>query len=139
MNINALRPFKGYGPIRETFNDANANYKSLQIDVNRRFSDGFSYGVAYTHSSCKDDGSAQRDVIPDAYDAHFLWGPCNQDTRQVAVINTIYQIPFFRKSSNHMLKTVAGGWQVTETDRGQREVVVHRAQDQPGELAGLVA
>ena len=57
---------------------------------------GLSYGFAYTLSSCSDDGSAQRDVIPDAYDAHFLWGPCDYDNTHVAVINFIYQLPFFR-------------------------------------------
>jgi hypothetical protein len=113
VNINALRPYKGYGPIRETFNDANARYNSLQVDFNRRFTNGLSYGLAYTLSKCEDDGSSQRDVIPDAYDAHFLWGACNQDTRQVAVINWIYQLPFFSKTGNRVLKAVAGGWQVT--------------------------
>ena len=81
--------------------------------MNRRFSNGLSYGFAYTLSKCMDDGSNQRDVIPDAYDATFLWGPCDYDTRHVAVINFIYQIPFFRTSSNRALKAVAGGWQVT--------------------------
>jgi hypothetical protein len=113
VNINALRPYKGYGPIRETFNDANSSYNGFQLEFNRRFSNGLSYGFAYTLSKCMDNGSAQRDVIPDAYDASFLWGPCTYDTRQVAVINWIYQLPFFRGSSNRALKAVAGGWQIT--------------------------
>ena len=113
VNINALRPFKGYGPIRQTYNDANSRYNSLQLELNRRFSNGLSYGAAYTLSKCKDDGSAQRDVIPDAYDAKFLYGPCNQDTRNIVVINWIYQLPFFNKTSNRALKAVAGGWQIT--------------------------
>lgn len=113
VNINALRPFKGYGPIRETFNDANSIYNGLQLELNRRFNNGLSYGVAYTLSKCSDDGSNQRDVIPDAYDAKFLWGPCDYDARHIAVINWIYQLPFFRNSSNRALKAVAGGWQIT--------------------------
>ena len=113
VNINALRPFLGYGPIRETFNDANSIYNGLQLELNRRFNNGLSYGVAYTMSSCKDDGSSQRDVIPDAYDATFLWGPCDYDARHVMVINWIYQLPFFRKSTNKAMRAVAGGWQIT--------------------------
>jgi hypothetical protein len=113
VNINALRPYKGYGPIRQTYNDANSMYNGLQLELNRRFSNGLSYGFAYTLSKCMDDGSAQRDVIPDAYDATFLWGPCNQDTRHVAVINFIYQLPFFRNSNSRALRAVAGGWQIT--------------------------
>jgi len=113
VNINALRPYKGYGPIRETFNDANSMYNGLQLELNRRFTNGLSYGVAYTLSKCMDSGSDQRDVIPDAYDASFLWGPCNYDARHVMVINWIYQLPFFRRSNNRMLRAVAGGWQIT--------------------------
>ncbi len=113
INVNALRPYKGYGPIRETFNDANSIYSGLQLELNRRFTNGLSFGFAYTLSKCSDDGSAQRDVIPDTYDAHYLWGPCDYDTRHVAVINWIYQLPFFRNSSSRVLKSVAGGWQIT--------------------------
>ena len=38
-------------------------YNGLQLSANRRFSHGFSFGVAYTYSKSMDDGSAQRDVI----------------------------------------------------------------------------
>ncbi len=113
INVNALRPFKGYGPIRETFNDANSTYNAFQLGVNRRFSAGFSYGLAYTWSKCMDDGSAQRDVIPNLYDASQLWGRCDYDTPHVAVINWIYELPFFRGSSSRLARGVAGGWQVT--------------------------
>jgi hypothetical protein len=113
VNINALRPYKGYGPIRETFNDANSRYNGLQLELNRRFSNGLSFGFAYTLSKCMDNGSAQRDVIPDAYDATYLWGPCTYDTRHVAVINWIYQLPFFRQSNSRALRAIAGGWQIT--------------------------
>jgi hypothetical protein len=112
-NENYYRPYKGFGAIRETFNDANSMYNSMQVEVTRRFSQGFSYGLAYTLSQCKDDGSAQRDVIPDAYDASFLWGPCTYDSRHVAVINFIYQLPFFRTSSSRIARAMLGGWQMT--------------------------
>jgi hypothetical protein len=113
VNINALRPYKGYGPIRETFDDANSIYNGFQLELNRRFHNGLSFGFAYTLSKCEDSGSAQRDVIPDTYDAGFLWGPCDYDTHQVAVINWIYQLPFFRNAGSRALKAVAGGWQIT--------------------------
>src|SRR5712671_3690276 len=37
VNINALRPYKGFGSIRETDNVANSRYDSLQVAWNRRF------------------------------------------------------------------------------------------------------
>ena len=53
LNVNALRPYKGFGPIRETFNDANSSYNALQVELSRRFKNGLSYGVAYTYSIFK--------------------------------------------------------------------------------------
>ena len=113
VNVNALRPYKGFGPIRETYNDANSSYNALQLELTRRFKNGLSYGVAYTYSKCMDSGSNQRDVIPDAYDAGFLWGPCDYDVRNMLLINGIYNLPFFRNSSSKAAKALLGGWQVT--------------------------
>lgn len=113
VNENALRPYKGFGPIRLTNNEANSMYHGFQIGVNRRFASGFSYGFAYTLSKSEDDGSTQRTILPNAYDAHYLWGPSNFDTRHVAVANFIYELPFLKNSSNGFMKTVLGGWQVS--------------------------
>jgi len=112
-NVNQLRPYKGYGPIRETFNDANSSYNAFQLDLTRRFSKGLSYGVAYTYSKCMDNGSNQRDVIPDAYDASYLWGPCDYDVRHILIPNFIYELPFFRNSDHKALRAIAGGWELT--------------------------
>lgn len=99
VNPDFLRPFKGFGVIRVTNNDANATYHGLQIGATRRFTQGLSYGVAYTYSKSMDDGSAQRDVIPDAFDAHPLWGPSSFDRRHVMVVAGIYELPVFRDHS----------------------------------------
>ncbi len=107
-----LRPFKGFGPIRSTNNEANSTYNGLQVGLNRRFSKGFMYGVAYTFSKSSDDGSNQRDIIPNAFDAHTLWGPSAFDTRHILTINYIYQLPFFRDTSTWSGKLL-GGWQIT--------------------------
>src|SRR5258707_11271158 len=37
INVNALRPFKGYGSIRETDNVASSTYNAFQVSWNRRF------------------------------------------------------------------------------------------------------
>src|SRR3954468_17485392 len=58
-----------------------------------------------------DNGSNQRDVIPNTYDAHNLWGPSEFDNRHTLVANFLYEIPF--KPGNPVLKQVIGGWQVS--------------------------
>jgi hypothetical protein len=112
INTDYLRTYKGYGAIRVTNNDANSLYHGFQTSLTRRFSKGLSFGVAYTFSHSWDDGSNQRDVIPNSYDAHNMWGPSAFDTRHVAVINWIYEIPFLR-NTNTLTGKLLGNWQIT--------------------------
>jgi hypothetical protein len=113
VNVNAMRPYLGYGPIRRQYDNAKSRYNGLQLSVNRRFLNGLSYGLAYTYSKCMDDGSDKKDLIPDSTNATYLWGPCTMDTRHLMVINTIYELPFMKHGGNGLLRAVAGGWQVT--------------------------
>ena len=48
VNVAALRPYKGYGVIRLSENAASSKYHSLQISADRRYTNGFKFGVAYT-------------------------------------------------------------------------------------------
>jgi hypothetical protein len=118
VNPDFLRPYKGFGVIRVTNNDANATYHGLQIGATRRFTQGLSYGVAYTYSKSMDDGSAQRDVIPNAFDAHPLWGPSSFDRRHVMVVAGIYELPVFRDHSKWTGKLL-GGWTISEISQFQ--------------------
>ncbi len=112
INLDALRPYKGYNSIRETDNVASSRYNSLQVSWNRRFTNGFLFGLSYTLASAKDNGSAQRDIIPNTYDAHNLWGNSYFDVRHVLIINYLYELPFFRGQNSILSKTL-GGWQVS--------------------------
>ncbi len=112
VNLDALRPYLGYNSIRQTDNVASSRYNSLQVSWNRRFSKGLSFGVAYTLSKSMDDGSNQRDIIPDTYYAHNLWGPSEFDARHVFIANFLYELPFLR-SQQHWYGKIAGGWQLS--------------------------
>jgi len=112
VNLDALRPYLGYNSIRQTDNVASSMYNALQATWNRRFSKGLSFGVTYTYSKSNDSGSAQRDIIPDTYDASNLWGPSNYDVRHIFISNFLYELPLFR-SQQHWYGKVAGGWQLS--------------------------
>jgi predicted heme/steroid binding protein len=112
VNLDALRPYKGYNSIRETDNVASSRYNSFQLSWNRRFAAGLMAGVSYTLSKSTDDGSNQRDILPDTYNAHNLWGPSDFDTRHVLMINYLYALPFF-KAQNTLAGKVLGGWQIS--------------------------
>ncbi len=112
VNLDALRPYKGYNSIRETDNVANSMYNSLQVSATKRFSRGFLFGISYTLSKMMDDGSAQRDIIPDTYDAHNLWGQSGLDVRHVFIANYLYELPFFHEGHG-FAHTALGGWQIS--------------------------
>ncbi len=112
INVNALRPFKGFGTIRRTDNVANSMYNSLQVAWNRRFNSGLQFGASYTYSKSMDNGSNQRDVVPDTYDISMLWGPSEFDARHIFVANYLYQLPFFHSRSGFVGKAL-GGWQIS--------------------------
>jgi hypothetical protein len=63
-----LRPYQGYSDISYYAFDAYSNYNSLQASVNRRFSQGLTFGIAYTWSktmtSISDDGTMTRLLNP---------------------------------------------------------------------------
>jgi hypothetical protein len=112
VNINALRPYLGFGSIRQTDNVATSRYNSLQVAWNRRFTGGLLFGVSYTLSKSLDDGSNQRDVVPDTYDTSMLWGPSDFDARHMLVLNYLYELPFF-KNSTALTGKLLGGWQIS--------------------------
>ena len=65
-----------------------------------------------------DDGSSQRDVIPNAYDAHNLWAPSSFDYRHVLIINYVYELPIFRDKTKLSGKLL-GGWQISGVTQAQ--------------------
>ena len=111
-NINAIRPYQGFGSIRRTDNVANSMYNSLQVAWNRRFNSGLQFGASYTLSKSMDNGSNQRDVVPDTYDVSMLWGPSEFDVRHIFVANYLYQLPFFKGKTGFVNKAL-GGWQIS--------------------------
>jgi len=112
VNLDALRPYLGYNSIRQTDNVASSFYNSLQLSWNRRWADGFTGGVAYTYSKSEDDGSAQRDIIPNTYNAAGMWGLSDFDVTHILIVNATYELPFFRNQSTVTAKLL-GGWQLS--------------------------
>ncbi len=118
VNLDSLRPYKGYNSIRSSENVGTSSYNSLQLTWNRRFAEGFMFGAAYTWSHSNDYGSAYRDIVPDTYDYHNLWGPSTFDIRQVMMINYLYELPVgrgkhFGNNWNRGVDALLGGWQIS--------------------------
>jgi Carboxypeptidase regulatory-like domain/TonB-dependent Receptor Plug Domain len=133
INTDYLRPYKGFAILRTTNNDANSTYNALQLNWSKRFAKGLGFGISYTLGSSSDDGSSQRDVIPNAYNAHNLWGPSSFDYRHVLIINYVYELPFF-KDRSRLSGKLLGGWQISGVTQAQtgRPVTIGANQDYAG-------
>jgi hypothetical protein len=112
VNIAALRPYKGYGTIRLAENAGNSKYNSLQISAERRYRNGFKFGVAYTLGHSEDNASGKRDVLFNNYDDTGFWGNSSFDRRHAFGFSYIYDLPFYRQQQGVVGK-IAGGWQIT--------------------------
>jgi hypothetical protein len=118
VNVNILRPYKGFAAIQEEESVVNSFYKSLQITWQRRFTAGSMFQFAYTLSKSMDNSSNYRDIVPDTYNTSNLWGPSEYDARHMVVINYIYALPFF-KDQTRLTGKLLGGWQISGTAQFQ--------------------
>jgi hypothetical protein len=112
---NFLRPYFGWGDINLRSNGYNSNYNSLQISVNRRFTRGLQYGLAYTWS--KTLGVADGDttgISPYFSPRDRNYGRLGFDRPHVFVANYIYDLPKLGTRLNFRpAKWVLDDWQIS--------------------------
>ena len=117
LNDNFLRPYRGYGDINMVMWSGTSNYNGLQVQLNRRYTRGFQYGVAYTFSKTFDyanDDSA--DVNAGRPYKAFNYGPADFDQKHIFTINYIYDIPSLsRKWNNGFVRILLDNWQISGT------------------------
>src|SRR3984957_9128372 len=108
------------------FSAGTSNYNALQIDVNRRFSQGFSVRGVYTFSKALDDGDSLNQttannspgLVSNPFDLRADYGPATFDVRHIGVINAIYDLPFgsgkrYMTDASGFTNKIIGGWAVT--------------------------
>ena len=106
-----------FGPYIAMEPISTSEYNSLQVLVNRRFSQNFQATLNYTHSKCTDDGALGIGTINgalnttpgsvmDPYNQALDHGVCSYDLPDVLRINALYSLPFHKNR-------VVSGWQLT--------------------------
>jgi hypothetical protein len=118
VNVNVLRPYKGFAAIQEEESVVNSQYNGLQITWSRRFTAGSLFNVVYTFSKSMDNGSNYRDIVPDTYNTSNLWAPSEYDARHVVIINYLYDLPFF-KDQTKLTGKLLGGWSLSGASQFQ--------------------
>jgi hypothetical protein len=114
-NTNQRRPF--YPPltlIEVWGSGANANYNSLQLSLDKRFSRGFSIVTSYTLSKSIDDtfGAGTDAMATDPRNFHIERGPSVFDRTHAYVNSFVWDLPF-GQNSGRAVKSLLGGWQIT--------------------------
>jgi len=103
------------------FSEADSSYHALQIDLNRRFSAGFTLRGVYTWSKTIDDGDSlnattsggEPALASNPFNLRADRGLANFDVRNVGVASASYALPFGpgkRYLNSGAAKAVAGGW-----------------------------
>ena len=110
--INAVRPYKGFGPINALETAFDSNYNSLQAQVRKNFSGGL-LGASYTYSKAMTNASSDRSNWPqNSYDFKSEHAPAGFDRTQVLSANYVYTLPFFKRGIG-LAHQALGGWEVT--------------------------
>ncbi|HEX7362011.1 MAG TPA: TonB-dependent receptor [Bryobacteraceae bacterium] len=133
LNINQSVPGPGgQGPRRPYYsinpnlvnitvrgNHGDATYNALQVQLQKRFSQGLTFNVSYTWSKNLSDGGNVNGggnwAPQDARCIACMWGPTPDDRTQVLVINHTYQLPFGtgrKYLRSGVLGAVLGDWDV---------------------------
>jgi hypothetical protein len=137
FDVNAIRPYLGYGAINDRATVYTSNYNSLQVSLNRRFSKGLTLELGYTWSKLLTTNPYDRGLSAyDSYDLKQSYGPSVLNTPQMLVVSYVYDLPFY---SHHggIMGQVLGGWEfsgITTIQSGQSQIITQ--SNDPWALAG---
>lgn len=115
-NIQQRRPYQNYGSILNAFSDSNSSYHGLQLSVERRVSQSFSFEANYTWSKSIDVASADQEVgqgssiIPTSLQANR--SVSNFDIPHRFVTSLVWVLPKLTQSAA-LVRNVIGGWEST--------------------------
>jgi hypothetical protein len=112
--VDPRRPTSRFRSRRMIVNDLYADYDAVSFILRKRMSHGLQADAHYTWSRTRDVATHSNGggATMDNYDPERDYGPANWDTPHRFVASYIYDVPFFRDSSNPFLKYGVGGWQI---------------------------
>jgi hypothetical protein len=115
---NTIVPYVGWGSIRLEGTNMNSHYNGLQLNFHSQFRDSLTLQAVYTYSKAMDpvnQGGGLNDLqnVSNPYDRNYDIGASPLDRRHIALVNFIYQFPFLKHSSDKVLKSLLGGWELS--------------------------
>ena len=111
-------PFLAYGRSASTSErgaGVNSNYNSLQTNLQKRFSRGVMFSIAYAYSKALDVGSNQASFT-DNLDRSRQYGPADFDQTHLITITHLYELPFGKGKAflnrGGLAAQVLSNWQI---------------------------
>ncbi len=113
---NPRRPFPTFGAINEFASWGESRYDALQMKIERRYANGFSFLTSYTFGKSTNNSSDGEDTTgtltpqdPNNPDAE--WALSGADVRHRFVTSFIYDLPF-GNFGPAAARAILGGWQL---------------------------
>ncbi len=112
--VDPRRPSRNFRVRRIIQNDLIADYDAFSVILRRRMSRGLQADAHYTWSRTRDMATHSNGggAVMNNYDIRADYGPANWDIPHRFVASYIYDVPFFKSSSQPILKHVVAGWQI---------------------------
>jgi hypothetical protein len=115
-NIQQRRPYADFGAILTTYSESTSSYHGLQLSVERRVANNFSFEVNYTFSKSIDEVSSDTtpqnasQTIP--MNRTLNRGVSDFDNRHRLIASHVWALPELRQQ-HALARSVLGGWQFT--------------------------
>jgi hypothetical protein len=131
LPVDFLRPYRGFGDIIQIQPTAYSDYKALQMSFNRRFADGFSFGLNYTLGKAMGTSSTDFPAGNNTYNPLVIgmprtdseanqrtanYMPLSTDRRHTVVGNFVWQI-HNAEVDNKFVAALIHDWQVSGVAR----------------------
>lgn len=124
-NANASPCYTNGGPARVRDDIGRSQYDSLQAMLERRFTKGWQFRLAYTYSKTKDNGESAFETVGDT-NINFVepFTTSKIDFPHVLSFESVFDIPFGRGRAyganlNPFADAFIGGWQINGIYRAQ--------------------
>ncbi|HLW79470.1 MAG TPA: carboxypeptidase-like regulatory domain-containing protein [Terriglobia bacterium] len=111
-----FQPYQDFNNIQMKENTAVSSYNSLQMNFRHTFGRGLTFQAVYTWSHAIDNSTSTYLETSGAIDDQQLsrWkGTSDLNRTQVLTFNYVYELPFFKNSTNKLAKGALGGWEVS--------------------------
>ena len=121
--LQALRPYPQFASIFNNFDDSgSALYNAMQIQLQKRYTNGLSFLVSYTLSHMQSNTNsgftsfAAQSLNKDNQKSE--WSVDNNDQPNIITIAATYELPFgkgkqFLHDANAFTNALVGGWQIS--------------------------